>query len=56
MDKEFGNVKITETDEGYRIDVTGKSLKEACGCGCIPMFISAKGAKMSCCEPGEEKK
>ena len=29
MQKEFGNIKITETDEGYQIEIKGKDLESA---------------------------
>jgi len=38
MEKEHGQIKFTETDDGFRIEVTGKSLKEAVSCCCLPMF------------------
>ncbi|MCP4704830.1 MAG: hypothetical protein GY865_09495 [candidate division Zixibacteria bacterium] len=49
MEKELGQVKFTETDDGFRVDVKGKSLKEALACGCMPMFGGAKMMKMECC-------
>jgi len=54
MEKEFGQVKITETETGFRIDVSGKSLKEMLCC-CVPMFAACCESKSECC-PGEEKK
>lgn len=54
MEKECCQVKFTETDEGYRIDVTGKSLKEAfC---CMPFFPGFKTMKAECCPPEEKEK
>jgi hypothetical protein len=56
MEKEVGKITFTETDDGFRVEVTGKSLKEMCSCGCIPMFAGG-GMKMSeCCPPEEDKK
>ncbi|MGB2769012.1 MAG: hypothetical protein WBC88_04730 [Candidatus Zixiibacteriota bacterium] len=56
MEKEKGQIKFTETDEGFRIDVIGKDLKEWFSCCCMPMFKAAKESKPECCPPGEEKK
>ena len=55
MEKEMGNIKFTETDDGYRIDIQGKDLKEAFGC-CFPMAGMGKGMKIECCATEEEKK
>ena len=44
MEKEFGQVKITETDDGYKIEVSGKKLKDAMCC-CMPMIASCRPAK-----------
>ncbi len=57
MEKEIGQIKFTETDDGFRVDVKGKNLKEvmACGCGCMPMFGGAKMMKVECCSPGGTK-
>jgi hypothetical protein len=56
MEKEYGQVKITETDAGFRIEVTGKSLKEAFSCCCMPMFGAVRVGKSECCPPTKEKK
>jgi len=50
MDKECGNIKVTETEDGYRIDITGKNLKEAMGCCCVPIGVTGKAVKVACCE------
>ena len=57
MEKELGQIKFTETDDGFRVDVQGKSFKEAmeCGCGCLPMFGGAQMMKMECCPSGDNK-
>ena len=55
MEKEVGQIKFIETDDGFRIDVKGKSFKEAISCGCIPMFGGVKMMKMECC-PTEGRK
>ena len=51
MEKEIGQIKFTETDDGFRVDVKGTSFKEAmaCGCGCMPIFGGAKMMKVECC-------
>jgi len=53
MDKEMGQIKITRTDEGFRIDVTGDTAKLACCCCCTP---ADEKAVSECCPPKEEKK
>lgn len=55
MEKECGNIKVTETDDGYRINITGKNLKEAMGCCCVPIGGMGKAMKIVCCEPEKEK-
>ena len=55
MEKEHGQIKITETDDGFRIEVTGKKLKDSFSC-CMPMFGAGKTVKMDCCPPEKEKK
>lgn len=54
MEKESCQIKITETDDGFRIDVKGKNLKDV-GC-CMPIFQSCTTAKTDCCPPEEDKK
>lgn len=56
MEKECGQIKVTETDDGFRIEVTGKSMKEWFSCCCMPMFKAAGAGKSECCPSGEEKK
>ena len=54
MDKKQTRIEINETDHGFKIEVTGKSLKEMLSCCCLP--VSFSGAKMSeCCPPGNAK-
>ncbi len=56
MEKERGQIKIIETDEGYRIEITGKDLKNlAPGC-CIPISGAGREIRVQCCIPDEEKK
>jgi hypothetical protein len=56
MEKEVGKIKVTETDDGYRIEITGKDLKDKFGCCCIPCAVPAGGVKMECCPSESEKK
>ncbi|MBU8932858.1 MAG: hypothetical protein KOO62_02515 [candidate division Zixibacteria bacterium] len=56
MEKELGRIKVTETDDGYRIDVNGKDLKGLCLCGCSPQESKDQSSATSCCEPTKEKK
>ena len=56
MEKEVGQIKFVETDEGLRIDIKGKTLKDVCNCCCGPMMAFAvKGASSECCEPAKDK-
>jgi len=54
MEKELGQIKFTETDDGYRVEVRGKSLKDALCCGCIPLF-GGRTVGSDCCAPGGTK-
>jgi len=56
MEKEKGQIRIVETDDGYRIEIKGKDLKEMMSCCCMPMVGTGRAFKVECCEPGEEKK
>ncbi|MFH1891970.1 MAG: hypothetical protein ABIK83_04730 [Candidatus Zixiibacteriota bacterium] len=56
MEKELGQVKFTETENGIRIEVTGKSLKEMYKCCCMPMVCAPKESESGCCGPADEKK
>jgi hypothetical protein len=56
MEKEYGQIKFTETDDGFRVDVKGKMVKDMVSCCCWP-FFGVRGMKVSeCCPPAEEKK
>ncbi len=48
MEKEIGSIKVTETDDGYRIDVAGKDLKGLMPC-CIPLAGCCDAKEGSCC-------
>ena len=53
MEKEMGQIKFTETDDGIRIEITGDKLKEGFPC-CIPMF-GGRGFRVECCSDSEKK-
>ena len=54
MEKEQGQVKFTETEDGFRVDVTGKTLKEAFSCGCLPFAAMQDCNDSSCYTPKKE--
>ncbi len=54
MEKEMGQIKFTETDDGFRVDVTGKTFKEAFSCGCIP-FTGMFSCADSNCDTSEKE-
>ncbi len=56
MEKEKANIKITETDEGIRIDIAGKSLKDLGGC-CVKVASECCSGKEAadCCPEEKEK-
>jgi hypothetical protein len=56
LEKEMGEIRFIETEDGFRIEAKGKKLKEALSCCCIPLVGSAKGVRVECCSPEEEKK
>lgn len=56
MEKEIGQVKFTETENGFRIEVTGKSISEMLKCCCMPIVCAPGGGVSGCCKPAEEKK
>ncbi len=56
MEKECGQIKITETASGYRIDVNGKDLKKVFSGCCVQVCCAGEGKKGDCCQPEEEKK
>lgn len=55
MEKELGTVKFTETDDGIRIEVSGKSLKEMYKCCCMPLACAPRDSDIEsgCCKPEE---
>jgi len=54
MENEKGNIKFIETDDGYRIEVKGKDLKDIISCCCVPTG-EGKAVKVECCQPEEKK-
>lgn len=45
MEKECCNFKVTETEEGFKVDVTGEGIKE-----------TVKSVIKNCCGEGDGKK
>lgn len=56
MEKECGQIKCTETDDGFRIEVTGKNLKDWFSCCCMPILKTSKEDQSGCCPAEGEKK
>ena len=54
-EKQKSRITVEETETGFRIEVTGKSLRDVVSCCCIPVGIGS-AAKQSCCEPEEPDK
>jgi hypothetical protein len=52
MEKEHCQIKCTETDEGFKIEVTGKSMKDALCC--MPVLQCCQTSKSECCPPEEK--
>ncbi len=48
-------IVIEKTDNGFTIDVKGKSLDDLC-CGCIPIMAGVMKGGMVCCEPVKKDK
>jgi len=55
MEKEWARVKITETDEGYRVDITGKNLKDLLAC-CVKVVKDEPAEGSSCCDSSSSEK
>lgn len=56
MEKEKTSVTITETNEGIRIDIAGKSLKDLGGCCVKAASDCCSGEKAADCCPDEKGK
>ena len=57
MSEEKAQIKITETEQGLRIDIAGKSLKDLGGC-CVKVAsecCSGEKASECCSEESREK-
>lgn len=57
MEKGKTSVTITETDEGLRIEITGKKLKDLVCCGKTTTDCCSGAEAADCCgkDEGEEK-
>ncbi|MEE9441219.1 MAG: hypothetical protein V3V99_00935 [candidate division Zixibacteria bacterium] len=54
MEKDCCQVKVTEIDNGFRIEVTGDNVKSKFAGCCGPMMGVMKMGTSECC-PGEQK-
>ena len=56
MDKQIGQIRWIETDDGYRIEISGVKLKEMLSsCSCLPlMSCCCSSRKDDCCKPKKE--
>jgi hypothetical protein len=52
-EKELGQIRVTRTETGIRLDIEGKDLKDLCSCCCI---VTDKSGKAECCPPETEEK
>ena len=53
MEKEHAQIKIVETDDGVRIEITGKKLADLCSC-CCPES-GGKSNAADCCSSDDSK-
>lgn len=53
MEKERAQIRIVETDDGVRIDITGNKLKDICCCCCSDS--DSKSESTECCPSDEGK-
>ena len=56
MKEKQTQITLTESEDGFRIEVEGKSLKEMFSCCCLPLVAGRGEFKTDCCSPEEEKK
>jgi regulation of enolase protein 1 (concanavalin A-like superfamily) len=56
MNEKQTQITLTESENGFRIEVKGKSLKEMFSCCCLPLVACRSEVKTDCCSPEEEKK
>lgn len=57
MDKQIGQIRWIETDDGYRIEISGVKLKEMLSsCSCLPLMSCCCGSRKDddCCKPKKE--
>ncbi|MFH1687513.1 MAG: hypothetical protein ABIE70_08335 [bacterium] len=50
MEKEVSSVRVIETDDGFRIEVKGKQLKDMC---CLPGLGRGFAMATCCCPPAK---
>ncbi len=55
MEKECCQVKCVETDEGFRIEISGKDIKEKFSGSCMQVVIKCGDGKVECCPPEDKK-
>jgi len=55
MEAECVQIKITETEEGYRLDVKGKKLKDLLAC-CVKVVKDESAEGSNCCESSSNEK
>ncbi|MFC1475499.1 hypothetical protein ACFLQW_00675 [Candidatus Zixiibacteriota bacterium] len=54
MAKEFGEIKITETEDGFQVNIKGKNFKEMFSRCCMPVLVSCGDQAADCCPPATE--
>lgn len=55
MEAKCVQIKVTETEEGYRLDVKGKDLKDLLAC-CVKVVKDEAAEGSGCCEPSSGEK
>jgi len=55
MQKESEQIKITETDTGLRVDITGVKFKDLFSGCCLPSVCICPGEKNDCCNSEDKK-
>jgi hypothetical protein len=53
MEKEIGQFRVVETDDGLRVEIKGEKFKEMFSCCWLPMCCGSKSA--NCCPPDDKK-
>jgi hypothetical protein len=54
MEKECCQIKFIETDNGFKIEVVGKTMKEMMSACCIPIACCMPKAAAECCPPKKD--